>query len=84
VDAILTGVHQPGESHFELLRAFANDALLDQISPAFDQHGYRPHEFGDSMLIERGCRIAPSPTAAQPRISIPAPYQSKGGSDRLF
>ena len=30
VDAILTGVHQPGESHFELLRAFADDALLDR------------------------------------------------------
>jgi S-adenosylmethionine:tRNA ribosyltransferase-isomerase len=58
VDALLTGVHQPGESHFELLRAFADDALLDRISEAFDQHGYRPHEFGDSMLIERRRRIA--------------------------
>src|SRR5678815_4068112 len=28
VDAILTGVHQPGESHYELLRAFADDATL--------------------------------------------------------
>jgi S-adenosylmethionine:tRNA ribosyltransferase-isomerase len=55
-DALLTGVHQPGESHFELLRAFANDALLEQISEAFARHGYRPHEFGDSMLIER-CRL---------------------------
>ena len=26
-DAILTGVHQPGESHYELLRAFADDAF---------------------------------------------------------
>jgi S-adenosylmethionine:tRNA ribosyltransferase-isomerase len=57
VDAILTGVHQPGESHFELLRAFANDAVLEQISETFDQHNYRPHEFGDSILIERPCRI---------------------------
>ena len=32
VDAILTGVHQPGESHFELLRAFADDAVLDRMS----------------------------------------------------
>jgi S-adenosylmethionine:tRNA ribosyltransferase-isomerase len=56
-DAILTGVHQPGESHFELLRAFANDALLEQISEAVAQHAYRPHEFGDSMLIERCRRI---------------------------
>jgi S-adenosylmethionine:tRNA ribosyltransferase-isomerase len=53
VDAILTGVHQPGESHFELLRAFADDAVLDQISSALVAHGYRAHEFGDSMLIER-------------------------------
>ncbi len=27
VDAILTGVHQPGESHYELLRAFADDRV---------------------------------------------------------
>src|SRR5262245_61748553 len=80
VDAILTGVHQPGESHFKLLSAFANDALLDQISTALDQHGYRPHEFGDSMLIERGRRIALSPTADQPTISIPGRFQSKGAA----
>jgi S-adenosylmethionine:tRNA ribosyltransferase-isomerase len=53
VDAILTGVHQPGESHFELLRAFADDAALDAISVALAEHGYRAHEFGDSVLIER-------------------------------
>jgi S-adenosylmethionine:tRNA ribosyltransferase-isomerase len=57
-DALLTGVHQRGESHFELLRAFANDALLDQISEAFAQHSYRSHEFGDSMLIERSSHLA--------------------------
>jgi len=34
VDAILTGVHEPGESHFELLRAFASDAVLDQTHAA--------------------------------------------------
>jgi S-adenosylmethionine:tRNA ribosyltransferase-isomerase len=55
-DAILTGVHQPGESHFELLRAFAHDAVLEQMSEAFARIDYRPHEFGDSMLIERGSR----------------------------
>jgi S-adenosylmethionine:tRNA ribosyltransferase-isomerase len=53
VDAVLTGVHEPGESHFELLRAFADDMALDRISTALADHGYRPHEFGDSMLIER-------------------------------
>ena len=53
VDAILTGVHQPGESHFELLRAFATEAGLARICAAVAEHGYRTHEFGDSMLIER-------------------------------
>jgi S-adenosylmethionine:tRNA ribosyltransferase-isomerase len=53
VDSILTGVHQRGDSHFELLRAFAPDALLDKVLEAFRAHDYRPHDFGDSMLIER-------------------------------
>ena len=52
-DAILTGIHQPGESHFELLRAFADDTLLDRISAAVIARDYRGHEFGDSMLLER-------------------------------
>jgi S-adenosylmethionine:tRNA ribosyltransferase-isomerase len=53
VDAVLTGVHQAGESHFELLRAFADDALLAQISAAFIAGDFRAHEFGDSLLLER-------------------------------
>ena len=53
VDAILTGVHQPGESHFDLLQAFADPAVLDQASAVAAQRGYRSHEFGDSVLIER-------------------------------
>ena len=46
VDAILTGVHQPGESHCELLRAFADDRLLDRVRAAVEERGYRAHEFG--------------------------------------
>ncbi len=57
MDAILTGVHRPGESHFELLEAFTDDGILAGISEAFSTHGYRPHEFGDSMLIERRAPI---------------------------
>ena len=52
VDTILTGVHEPGESHFELLRAFADNKVLDQIFATLVEHGYRTHEFGDFMLIE--------------------------------
>ena len=59
VDAILTGVHQPGESHFELLRAFADDAVLNRMSMVLAEHSYHTHEFGDSVLIERQPRVAP-------------------------
>jgi hypothetical protein len=48
--------------------------VLDQISEALGQHGYRPHEFGDSILIERHPCIArvttPHPTADQLTISV--------------
>ena len=52
VDAILTGVHQPVESHFELLRAFASDATLQRMSAALEEGHFRTHEFGDFVLIE--------------------------------
>jgi S-adenosylmethionine:tRNA ribosyltransferase-isomerase len=53
VDAALTGVHQVGDSHFDLLRAFASDIVLTSVSEAFQAYDYQPHEFGDSLLIER-------------------------------
>jgi S-adenosylmethionine:tRNA ribosyltransferase-isomerase len=53
VDAILTGVHEPGERHYELLRAFADDGVLDHVRDAVEERDYRAHEFGDSLLIER-------------------------------
>ena len=54
VDAIVSGTHEPGTSHYELLRAFACDTALQMASAALEQRGYRTHEFGDSVLIERG------------------------------
>jgi S-adenosylmethionine:tRNA ribosyltransferase-isomerase len=53
VDAILTGVHQPGEGHYELLKAFADDSVLDRVRASVEERGYRANEFGDSLLIER-------------------------------
>lgn len=53
VDAILSGTHEPGTSHYELLRAFTDDATLRATSAELDGRGYRTHEFGDSVLIER-------------------------------
>jgi S-adenosylmethionine:tRNA ribosyltransferase-isomerase len=60
VDALLTGMHQPGESHFELLRAFTPDGVLDGLPAALAAKGYRGHEFGDVMLIERQARASGS------------------------
>ena len=52
VDAILSGTHEPGSSHYQLLRAFLDDDTLAAASAALDAAGYRTHEFGDSVLIE--------------------------------
>jgi S-adenosylmethionine:tRNA ribosyltransferase-isomerase len=52
VHAILSGAHEPGTSHYELLRAFASDVVLERMSRELDESGYRTHEFGDSVLIE--------------------------------
>jgi S-adenosylmethionine:tRNA ribosyltransferase-isomerase len=52
VDAILSGAHERGTSHYELLRAFLDDATLRRTSAEMDACGYRTHEFGDSVLIE--------------------------------
>jgi S-adenosylmethionine:tRNA ribosyltransferase-isomerase len=57
-DAILSGVHQLGESHFELLRAFVDEARLDRMSGAAKSENYRSHEFGDFVLVERQPRTA--------------------------
>jgi S-adenosylmethionine:tRNA ribosyltransferase-isomerase len=56
VDAILSGTHEPGTSHFELLHAFTDDATLDRADGELVARGYRTHEFGDSVLIERDGR----------------------------
>ena len=53
VDALLTGTHEPGASHHELLRAFVTEDTLAKAGDALVLHGYRTHEFGDSMLVER-------------------------------
>jgi S-adenosylmethionine:tRNA ribosyltransferase-isomerase len=55
VDAILSGTHEAGSSHHELLRAFVDDTVLRRADDALERHGYRTHEFGDSVLIERAC-----------------------------
>jgi S-adenosylmethionine:tRNA ribosyltransferase-isomerase len=54
VDAIVSGTHEPGTSHHDLLRAFVSAATLARVDAALETAGYRTHEFGDSIYVERG------------------------------
>src|SRR6266851_390142 len=53
VNAILSGTHEPGTSHYDLLRAFIDDTTLRRMDHELDARGYRTHKFGDSVYIER-------------------------------
>jgi len=57
VDAILSGTHEPDSSHYQLLRAFADDVTLADATAALEASGYRTHEFGDSVFVERRNRV---------------------------
>ena len=66
VDAIVSGTHEPGTSHYELLRAFHDDDVLCEMERAADALGYRTHEFGDSVLLTRSGHMSPSRAIRQP------------------
>jgi S-adenosylmethionine:tRNA ribosyltransferase-isomerase len=51
VDGLLTGMHEAGSSHRELLQAFAPEALLERAWDHAEAEGYLAHEFGDVCLI---------------------------------
>ncbi len=51
VDALLTGFHEPQASHFDLLRAFVPDGLLERAYSEAVERRYLWHEFGDLMLV---------------------------------
>lgn len=51
VDALLTGMHEPSESHYRLLGAFTPPALLARAWERALASGYRSHEFGDLALL---------------------------------
>jgi len=65
VDGLLSGIHAPEESHFALLSAFADRALLQRGHTYAHTLGYREHEFGDASLLLGGTLpTAPRPSAA--------------------
>jgi len=53
VDALVTGQHEPGTSHYELLRAFQDESVLRHASEEAERCAYRTHEFGDSLFVVR-------------------------------
>jgi S-adenosylmethionine:tRNA ribosyltransferase-isomerase len=53
VDALLSGTHEPNESHYQVLRAFQPDDALVRATATLEAGSYRTHEFGDSVLVFR-------------------------------
>ena len=51
VTGLVTGWHAPGASHLELLRAVADDDLVERAYADALRARYRWHEFGDSALL---------------------------------
>jgi S-adenosylmethionine:tRNA ribosyltransferase-isomerase len=53
VDALVSGMHEPGTSHYELLKAFADQSTLEEMTADAEARGYRTHEYGDFTFITR-------------------------------
>jgi S-adenosylmethionine:tRNA ribosyltransferase-isomerase len=51
VDGLVSGLHTPGESHFDLLQAFAPRERLVAAIELAAAHGLSSHELGDACLI---------------------------------
>ncbi len=51
VDALLTGLHEPGASHLDMLTAFVSPYYLNNAYRAAVERKYLWHEFGDLNLI---------------------------------
>jgi len=75
VDAIVSGTHERGTSHYELLRAFADDETLELATAELEARGYRTHEFGDSVWIERNkaCHLPKSVWCEWPSVALRSP-----------
>ena len=71
VDAILSGTHERGTSHYELLRAFVDDETIGRIDQELNARDYRTHEFGDSVFLERAAnKTRPRPSRLSPHHSM--------------
>lgn len=50
VTDLLTGMHEPGTSHFDLLQAFASTQVIEHAHAHAEAAGYLGHELGDFAL----------------------------------
>ena len=75
VDAILSGTHEPGTSHYDLLNAFVDEETLRRMDRALNTLDYRTHEFGDSVFVERRRRGAKSPEFTGPPALVGLRYR---------
>lgn len=69
VDALLSGTHEPHESHYQVLRAFQRDDVLARVTAALEAANWRTHEFGDSVLVfsrTGRSRISPADSTSPP------------------
>jgi S-adenosylmethionine:tRNA ribosyltransferase-isomerase len=53
VDGVLTGMHEPGASHIDLLQAFISKERLQDAYTRASERGFLWHEYGDVCLIFR-------------------------------
>jgi S-adenosylmethionine:tRNA ribosyltransferase-isomerase len=51
VDGLITGWHEPEATHLQMLRALADEGVIEKSYGEALAHGYLWHEFGDSHLI---------------------------------
>jgi S-adenosylmethionine:tRNA ribosyltransferase-isomerase len=51
VDGLVSGLHVPGESHHDLLRAFTSSSQLDRMLALAMRAGLSAHELGDTCVI---------------------------------
>ena len=61
VDVLVSGTHEPGSSHYELLQAFAPEPTLQRMSRALEAWDYRTHAYGDSVWLERAQALGGAP-----------------------
>lgn len=58
VDGILSGMHEEGESHFDVLAAFVSPRALAEANAHAAAVGYHAHELGDATLALPACAAA--------------------------